>query len=230
MKRSSVHRFTIIAVTCILMQSCVSVAQNQQYYAVIPNPDYVSQLTITNDSVISKRNVRGYGVSGYRTSIAKVVRKGNYEFVITKAIENVIGHMTLQYRIIVIKDYDPINYCHVISEITRYNTAAECEEAVDKYQPESKFYFTYFTKTDMDKFKTYKNLSSLNVLEQQELFKKFTHLALENKPLIMNTKTGDIYGTVTITDIWTKTAIANHINPLVTEDELNDFVSRNSKH
>lgn len=159
--------------------------------------------------------------------IVKVEKKNDYEFIITRPLKDgdKEAYNKDKFNLICLQYKNPDHYVHFISESIFYNSLSDCDTAIARYKPDSKIYFTLFTQEDIDKFKTYKDLLLLPDEEQKKLFKKFKDLMIENKTRAVHTHIG-LYGLAMVKELASRVLIANKINPLLSDDDFNEFIAK----
>jgi hypothetical protein len=200
---------------------------NQQYYLIETNG--LTQIIINQDTITSKKSRadrQGY-FQAMQSLIVKAVKENEYEFIITQPLND--GYKEVynkdKFNLICFQYKTPDHYVHIISETTLYNSLSDCDVAITKYEPGSKIYFTLFTPEDIEKFKTYKNLLLLPGEEQKNIYIKFKDLMIENKTRALNTRIG-LYGIAMAKELASRVLTANKINPLISDDDFNEFIAK----
>ncbi|HWZ13825.1 MAG TPA: hypothetical protein VNW95_01205 [Mucilaginibacter sp.] len=200
---------------------------NQLYYRI--DTKGLTQIIVNQDTITSKKSSadnQGYFVE-MRSLIVKVVKKNDYEFIITQPLNDGYkeAYNKEKFNVGCLRYKTSDHYVHIISETTLYNSLSDCDAAITRYEPGSKIYFTLFTQEDIDKFKTYKNLLLLPDDEQKNIYIKLKDLMIENKTRMLNTQTG-LYGIAMAKELANRVLIANKINPLLSEDDFDKFIKK----
>lgn|GEM_PF-3866503 len=226
-----INRLALTITVLILFTANIAVfaqkVNNQQYYLIETNG--LTQVIINQDTITSNKSRadhRGYFLAA-QSMIVKVEKKNDYEFIITRPLKDGDNeaYNKDKFYLIYLRYKNPDHYVHIISESTFYNSLADCDTAIAKYEPTSKIYFTLFTQEDIDKFKAYKDLLLLPGDEQKSIFKKFKDLMIENKTRAVHTHIG-LYGLAMVKELASRVLIANKINPLLSDDDLNEFIAK----
>jgi hypothetical protein len=131
-----------------------------------------------------------------------------------------------RFKIIYLKYTSDGQTVEMLSEATAYASLAECEKA-SPADPDSKFLITYYSRESLQACNNWRKIGDLDSVATDEFLRTFKEDIDRNKQRIANTDIIDLNGSIIGRELFTRTMMKAHINPLVSEEEIGKKI-RNS--